>query len=128
MYDKYGGWSFIVHWNIPNDPKYKVNKNEKEWQTLTYIDDRYEIIFSQDVLLQKNGGLVIKPIRKPLLLVREIRRIYGDPYASSMDFTDFQITIEGEKLDKLVKSNWDFSVIGINLKTWIQLTNATFEV
>ena len=124
---KFGAWSFITHWNIPSDPKYGLQKNEKEWQALTFIHGRYEVTYVQRVILEKNGGLVSKTLGEPKLLVAEISNIFGDPDAPSGRFSDFQITIEGDKLEKLVKSNWDFDSIGVDLNKTKPLKNIEWK-
>jgi len=117
LHDKFGGWSFIVHWNIPNDPKYGVEKDHKDWQTTTYIYDRYEMTYVQKVRLSANGGRVVEPVGGGILYILEISKIYGDPVASTTDYGDFQIKVEGEDLKKLAESDWDFESIGVDLKT-----------
>jgi len=124
---KFGAWSFITHWNIKNDPKYGFKKNEKKWQSLTYIYGRYKVLYAQPVILEKNGGKVKETARPPKLYLSELSRIYGDPDAPSGRYSDFQQVIEGERLKKLIASNWDFKSIGIDLKKDSPLDNIEWE-
>lgn len=125
---KFGAWSFITHWNMPSDHNYGFKKNEKKWQTLTYIYGRYELIYVQNVILENDGGLISKSIGKPRLLVHEIGKIYEDEVGSRHTRkTDFQITIEGKMLEKLFKSNWDFDSIGVELNKAKPLENIRWK-
>jgi hypothetical protein len=45
----------------------------------------------------------------------EVERVFKDNGSPAMDYGDFQKVIEGEDLQKLFKSGWDFSSIGFDL-------------
>lgn len=69
MRGEFGAWSFITHWNIPNDGKYGFLPNEKEWQSITFIHDRYSVAYVQRVLLEKNAGNVIGISGTPRIII-----------------------------------------------------------
>lgn len=127
LQQKFGGWSFIVHWNFPNDPKYGLQKHEKKWQTVTFLHGRYKATYVERVLLEKNGGLIRESLGGAELYLVEISNIFGDPKAPSGRCSDFQITIKGEQLAELVKSNWDFDSVGIHLKKTSPLENISWQ-
>ena len=116
MRKTFGAWSYITHWNIPNDPKYGFEKFEKKWGTQAYLYGRYDLGLVQPVILSKNGGEVVRTKGSAKLSIFEISRIYGDPVAPSTDYSDFQPIVEGKDLERLVESGWDFSAIGLELK------------
>jgi len=114
LHDRFGGWSFIVHFNLPTRG-YK--DNEKEWHTKVYINDRYEVNYLQDVTIDKKTMRVTGPNGGGKLYIKEIDRVYMEDGSLGMKAGAFQKVIEGENLDKLFKAGWDFSSIGFNLKT-----------
>lgn len=110
----FGGWSFITHYNLPTRG-YK--DNEKEWHTKVYVNDRYEVNYLQDVIIDKKTMRVIGPKGGGKLYIKEIDRVYMEDGSLGMKAGAFQKVVEGEDLDKLFKAGWDFSSIGFNLKT-----------
>ncbi len=114
LHDRFGGWSFIVHFNM-STRGYKAT--EKEWQTQVFINDRYDVGYVQDVIIDKKTVKVLKPKGSGKLYIKEIVRIYMDDGRLCVAPGDFQKVIEGENLERLFKANWDFSVIGFDLKT-----------
>ena len=120
---KFAGWSFITHWNIRNDPKYGRPKNERGWQTKSIIYGRYSLFFVQNVILIKNGGQVSSLSEGGKIYLLEMIAVYGDKTAPTQDYGSFQHVIEGEDIKKLAASDWDFSVLGFQLKKQEPLEN-----
>lgn len=114
LHDRFGGWSFITHLNM-STRGYK--DNEKEWHTKVFINDRYEVNYLEDVIIDKKTMKVLKPKGDGKLYIKELVRIYMDDGTLSVSPGDFQKVIEGDNLEKLAKANWDFSSIGFDLKT-----------
>ena len=115
LVERFGGWSFITHWNIRNDPQYGLRPNEKQWQTLFYAYGRYEVQFVQLVQLNNNGGRVIGPVGEAEIVIKEISRIFEYESSRATDFTRFQHRLNGEEVSRVFEANWDFSVVGIDL-------------
>ena len=120
---KFGGWSFITHWNIRNDPKYGRPKNERKWHTNSFIYGRYELAYVQNVFLTKNGGQVTSLSGGGKIYLKELIAVYGNKSAPTQDLGSFQHVIEGEDIVKLAASDWDFSVLGFQLKKQRPLKN-----
>lgn len=112
----FGAWSFITHWNIANGSDHGMKENEKDWQTIAYVYGRYELIYEQRVTLTENGGIISSINHDPKIYLKEYSRIYGDSVAPGNDFSDFQILIEIDDINTLIKSNWNFDSIGVKLK------------
>jgi hypothetical protein len=112
LHDRFGGWSFIVHFNIAT-PGYK--DTEKEWGTETYINGRYHVTYVQQVVIDKKTMRIVKEAGGAKLYIKEVERVFKDNGSPAMDYGDFQKVIEGEDLQKLFKSGWDFSSIGFDL-------------
>ncbi len=114
LQDRFGGWSFITHFNMPTRG-YK--DNEKEWHTKVYINARYEVNYVEDVIIDKKTMKVLKPKGGGKLYIKEIERVYIEDGSLGMRCSDFQKVVEGEDLEKLIKAGWDFRSIGFDLKT-----------
>ena len=123
--NKFGGWSFITHWNIKNDPKYGRPKNERKWHTNSFIYGRYSLSYVQNVFLTKNGGQVTSLSEGGKIYLLEMIAI--DKSSRATDFGSFQHVIEGEDIKKLVASDWDFSVLGFQLKKQKPLKNIEWK-
>lgn len=114
LHDRFGGWSFITHFNLPTRG---YQDNEKEWQTQVFINDRYDVGYVQDVIIDKKTMKVTGPKGGGKLYIKEIERVYMEDGSLGMKAGAFQKVIEGEDLERLFKANWDFSSVGFSLNT-----------
>ena len=103
--------------------KYGRPKNEREWHTESFIYGRYELAYVQNVFLTKNGGQVTSLSEGGKIYLTELIAVYGNKSAPTQDYGSFQHVIEGEDIVKLAASDWDFSVLGFELKKQKPLKN-----
>lgn len=111
--EHFAAWSFITHFNIPTRGK---ADDEKKWNTISYVNGRYELNFVQQIQLDASRKRIGKPLDAGRLLIKEIKEVHGEPYTPGTRYGGLQIWVEGKELQKLVDSGWDFAAIGITLK------------
>jgi len=108
--EKFGGWSFVVHFNMPGK-----EKGYREWHTKVYVRDRYEVTYVQKVAFDEMNMKVLRPEGEGELYVAELRRIYKQDGQTGIKFGDLQTVIKGGDLIKLMESDFDWERAGLLL-------------
>lgn len=110
LHEKFGGWSFIVHFNMPGK-----EKGYREWHTKVFVRDRYEVTYVQKVAFDEENMKVLRPEGEGELYVKELSRIYKQGGQTTTDFGHLQTVIRGGDLVKLMGSDFDWEGSGLKL-------------
>lgn len=109
LHEKFGGWSFIVEFSFSSEKGYR------EWQTVVFLNNRYEVNYVQRVVFDEKSRRVIKIDGYGKLRIIETTRVFKSAGQIATDYNGLEETIDGERLNKLFDTDFNWDLIGIKL-------------